>query len=306
MIRMEVGSLRIDGGTQPRVAIDEAVVAEYAGILEEGGSLPPVVAFHDGAQYWLADGFHRWHAYRRTSPDSIPVEVHEGGRREAVLYSVGANAAHGLRRTAADKRKAVETMLADPEWVKWSDRHIAKACAVSHTFVTGIRTSLASVASEKPSDRLYVTKHGTVSTMDTSGIDKSGAGGRATAAKRNAQRNAQRDAQRDAQPDAREDEAKQARDEVSTQEVMEDMDRENRQLREQLAALQADDIKAELAKQIKLRQATESRLGQEIDATSRLEKQLRKFGEHFAKLRKITGAKGNAEVVTIVEKRFAR
>ncbi|WP_164886787.1 hypothetical protein [Piscinibacter defluvii] len=30
-------------------------------------------------------------------------------------------------------------MLDDPEWGQWSDREIAKACAVSHTFVASVR-----------------------------------------------------------------------------------------------------------------------------------------------------------------------
>jgi hypothetical protein len=101
---------------------------------------PPLVVFHDGADYWLADGFHRWHALNQAGKTSAEVDVRSGTVREAILFSLGANGAHGLRRTNADKRKAVESMLADPEWAKWSDHKIADACGVSHPFVAAIRS----------------------------------------------------------------------------------------------------------------------------------------------------------------------
>jgi len=58
--------------------------------------------------------------------------VYQGTRREAVLYSVGANADHkpALPRSREDKRRAVMTLLQDPEWGKWSNCQIAKACRV--------------------------------------------------------------------------------------------------------------------------------------------------------------------------------
>lgn len=62
-------------------------------------------------------------------------EMRNRTRRDVVLYSVGANDTHGLRRTNEDKRRAVKTMLDDAEWVTWSDNAIAKASAVSVSFV---------------------------------------------------------------------------------------------------------------------------------------------------------------------------
>ena len=51
--------IRCDGGTQPREAINDAVVSEYAERIAEGDSFPPVTVYYDGSDYWLADGFHR-------------------------------------------------------------------------------------------------------------------------------------------------------------------------------------------------------------------------------------------------------
>lgn len=137
---INVKAIRIDGGTQSRVEIDNSIVAEYADAIRAKVAFPPMVVFHDGADYWLADGFHRWHAYNAAGKASAEVDVRAGTVRDAVLFSLGANGAHGLRRTNADKRKAVESMLADPEWSAWSDHKIADVCGVSQPFVSGIRT----------------------------------------------------------------------------------------------------------------------------------------------------------------------
>jgi Protein of unknown function (DUF3102) len=97
---------------------------------------------------------------------SVLYELAAPSTDDAVLYSVGANSTHGLRRTNDDKRRAVETLLNDAEWIKWSDYEIARRTGTSHTFVSLIRPSLATVASE----RIYTTKQGTVATMNTSNI----------------------------------------------------------------------------------------------------------------------------------------
>jgi hypothetical protein len=52
-------------------------------------------------------------------------------RRDALLFSVGANAIHGHRRTNEDKRRAVDVLLNDPEWRVWNDSEIARRCGVS-------------------------------------------------------------------------------------------------------------------------------------------------------------------------------
>jgi len=134
--------LTLDGGTQPRAEIDAALVEEYAAAWREGAEFPPVVAVYDGTHYWLADGFHRVHGAKAAGLEQIPAEIRQGSRRDAVLYAVGANAAHGLRRTNADKRRAVETLLRDAKWQGWSDRKIARKCAVDHKTVGRWRDEL--------------------------------------------------------------------------------------------------------------------------------------------------------------------
>lgn len=113
-------------------------------------------------------------AARKAGLDSINAEVHQGTRRDAILYSVGANADHGLRRTNADKRRAVMALLNDDEWSQWSNVQIAKQCAVSDEFVRKLRHEISppTVGSDGSTHRTYTTKHGTTATMRTENIAK--------------------------------------------------------------------------------------------------------------------------------------
>ncbi len=139
--------IRIDGGTQPRAEINLDTVNDYAQAMEGGAEFPPVSLYHDGATYWLADGFHRYHAARELQRETLPALIYEGTQREAILFSVGANQYHGLRRSNQDKRRAVEMLLADEEWVQCSDRWIAEQCGVSNRFVGIVRKELCTVHS---------------------------------------------------------------------------------------------------------------------------------------------------------------
>ncbi|HWX31991.1 MAG TPA: hypothetical protein VNZ53_31730 [Steroidobacteraceae bacterium] len=142
--------------------VDVGIVAEYADAMEAGANFPPIVVYFDGEAYWPADGFHRVDAAKKVGRETIEAEVHDGGKRDALLHAVGVNAFHGLRRTAADKRRAIVAMLRDPEWAKWSDREIGKRCAVDGKTVAKVRAELTA---DVRSDRTYTTKHGTVATM---------------------------------------------------------------------------------------------------------------------------------------------
>lgn len=168
---MKIDNIRIDGGTQPRSRIDETLVDEYALAMKDGDKFPPLVVFFDGVDNWLADGFHRFHAARKILIKDIEADINQGTKRDAILYSVSANATHGQRRTNADKQKAVMTLLKDEEWAAWSDREIARRCAVGHQMVGHLRSSLDDSSSEKTA-RTYTTKHGTTSTMNTEKIGR--------------------------------------------------------------------------------------------------------------------------------------
>ncbi|MFC3208105.1 ParB/RepB/Spo0J family partition protein [Aquamicrobium soli] len=166
--------IQIDGGTQSRANVNDQVVNDYAEAIKAGATFPPIVVFYDGRKHWLADGFHRFHAYQMAGKSKVAADVRQGTRRDAILYSVGANDTHGLRRTRDDKRRAVLTLLNDAEWSKWSDREIARQCAVSPDTVGRVRKEVGPVTVRSDSeDRSYTTKHGTTATMKTAGINAS-------------------------------------------------------------------------------------------------------------------------------------
>lgn len=142
-ISVQIAQVRLDGGTQLREKIDHALTRDYAEQMEAGAAFPRATVFFDGHDYWLADGFHRLEARRFLGQETLDCLVYEGTRREAVLVAVKANATHGLRRTNADKRRAVKAILADDEWSQKSSRWIAETCGVSRFLVDGIRIELA-------------------------------------------------------------------------------------------------------------------------------------------------------------------
>jgi hypothetical protein len=111
-----------DPGAQMRVEMRAETVNDYAEAMLNDADFPPVILYHDGTDYWLGDGYHRVAAARKIEHETIKAEVREGTARDAILCGVGANATHGLQRTQADKRQAIERLLFDPEWARWSDR----------------------------------------------------------------------------------------------------------------------------------------------------------------------------------------
>lgn len=314
-LKMFVAEILINGGTQPRVAIDEQIVAEYAEALRNGATFPPVVVFHDGARHWLAEGFHRLHAHRAAGIESIAVEIREGTRRDAVLFSVGANSTHGLRRSNEDKRKAVTTLLEDDEWGQWSDREIARRCAVDHKTVASARAAYLGNSPDSPSAEPHlgkipdspsrkVERAGTVYEQNTAGVAESNKQRKKKSDQPGGQASRAPTAAGPAQaPAAAPDDAPEGFDAA---EELEHAHREIKALQERITALTAEDQAAELAKQIRIRQATEVRLAQETEKVGRLDKQLRSFGKQFEALRKLTGALTNTEVVTIVKRMVAK
>jgi uncharacterized ParB-like nuclease family protein len=139
MKKLNINSIIIDKGTQSRAAISEETVTDYAEAMQAGDEFPPVIVYHDGVEYYLADGFHRLHAAKRLHKASIQADVKTGTLRDAILYSLGANRDHGLRRSNADKRKCVQTLLEDFEWGELSVNEMARICGVSPQLVTAVR-----------------------------------------------------------------------------------------------------------------------------------------------------------------------
>jgi hypothetical protein len=66
------------------------------------------------------------------------VEGRVGTVEMAKTFAASANAAHGLRRTAGDKRRAIEMVLSTAEGRRWTQEEIAKHCKVARSWVAEV------------------------------------------------------------------------------------------------------------------------------------------------------------------------
>ena len=133
-----------DEAAQPRAAgLDGGHVADMVEYLSGNplSELPAVVAYRAGSSEasapLLSEGYHRVAAYALAGRDYIPCELRVGTRGDAILNGMRSNQAHGLKRTSADKRRAVGVVLSlHPEW---ADNRIAEFVGVSNHMVADAR-----------------------------------------------------------------------------------------------------------------------------------------------------------------------
>lgn len=143
--RRPLAAINLNGRTQLRVqgTVRERV-EDYAALYASGHHLPPVTVFDDGKDLWLADGWHRVEAARLAGWTDIPCDVRTGKRTDAVLFALGANAGHGLRRSREDLHHAIRCALLDPELdlVRRTDRALAALVVCAPSTVGRVRAEL--------------------------------------------------------------------------------------------------------------------------------------------------------------------
>jgi hypothetical protein len=141
--------------TQVRAAMNPDAIAEIKRLIDEGkvDQLPAIEVFFDKRTYHIADGWHRFEAHFEAGLESIFARVQAGSERDARMFACGANTKHGVRRTQADRRRAVEVLLADQEWSTKSSREIGDHAGVHHTTVETIRKERAEASGEFATSR---------------------------------------------------------------------------------------------------------------------------------------------------------
>src|SRR4051794_5472650 len=77
---LKLATIRTDGGTQTRAAMDDGTIADYADAYSDGQTLPPPVVFRDDSGDWLGDGFHRVRAAGSIGLMELACEVRTGTR----------------------------------------------------------------------------------------------------------------------------------------------------------------------------------------------------------------------------------
>jgi hypothetical protein len=147
LVQLLMKQVIADERCQARAVAHPDVAEDYAEALKAGCNFPPIVVFRgaDGV-YRVADGFHRLWAHVIAGRKTIEADVRTGELRDAILFAVGANVVHGLRRGRSDKRKAVFILLTDPEWgnrTHWPNTRIADMAGVSEGFVRNCREEYA-------------------------------------------------------------------------------------------------------------------------------------------------------------------
>jgi hypothetical protein len=167
--KLKLSEIRIDGGTQARVALNQDVVTEYAEHMRDGVVFPPVTVFHDGSAYWLADGFHRYFAHKSNAALDLEADVKTGTLDDATLYAFGANGKRGLSQSPEDYRKIIYAMLRHPVWSKWSNAEIARHVGVSKMTVGRVKSTMELPEETK---KKYKDKDGIEREMDTKNLGK--------------------------------------------------------------------------------------------------------------------------------------
>ena len=135
-LAVKLSSIVIDSSILLR-PVDEETAQGYAEEIKRGAKLPPIslMRLPDGSLLCY-DGQHRHRAFQILKRDSIPCDVRDGTRLDALLASAGSNCEHGKSRDADMKKRAVLMLRAQPEWADKSARWIAEAARVSPTFAS--------------------------------------------------------------------------------------------------------------------------------------------------------------------------
>ena len=172
LVRLSIAQIRLDGGTQPRSALDFAAIDDCAEAMAAGAKFPPVVVFQDGEHYWLADGFHRLKAAFAAGWDAIDCELRPGTLEDAQWYSFSANKTNGLRRTHEDKQRAVKSALLHARAAGLSNCAIARHVGVDEATVRNWRTKLAASSEIPKIDARTVSRQGSTYQQRTAQIGR--------------------------------------------------------------------------------------------------------------------------------------
>jgi hypothetical protein len=141
--------IRLNDDLRLRKTIRPDVIEEYADALRRDGvtKFPALLVCEIGGDHWLVDGFHRYDAAKLVGLEVFPCEVETGASMDdALWFACGANSQHGLRRSNADKERAVEVALRNPRGLEKSDREIARHVGVTDKTVAKFRRRFESTS----------------------------------------------------------------------------------------------------------------------------------------------------------------
>ncbi len=146
-VMVAINSVNLDSRFQMRAELNQGVIDEYTELIRDNGGKWPfdaaVQCVEVSGKVYVVDGWHRVKAALAAGEDQILVQTTKGTERDALRAALRANSAHGLRRSNADKRRAVRAALADADIREMSHRQVADLCGVSHNFVATIAGAMS-------------------------------------------------------------------------------------------------------------------------------------------------------------------
>jgi ParB-like chromosome segregation protein Spo0J len=142
---LALDQIQLSEDLQLRDGLNDDAVKDYADRLDAKTLLPPLTVVHDGSRHWLVDGFHRYHAAKRSGLVEFHCDVREGSKQDAEWLSCSVNARHGLRRTNEEKKRAILKALAHPHSSGLTVREIAAHVGCHFTTVADYRANLNAV-----------------------------------------------------------------------------------------------------------------------------------------------------------------
>lgn len=150
--------------------LDEENVQRLMAVVENGGELPPIIAYETDRGLFVADGFHRVEVARRLGSVDIRAEVRKGSYEDALDFAEEANLKHGKMLSAADKKNLLIRRLSrGHEWAQTSNREIARQLGVDHKTISNWIGHYNSTGEFSPVERT-VTRGGDGKVRDVTGI----------------------------------------------------------------------------------------------------------------------------------------
>lgn len=149
-----ISDLVIASDFQMRAKLSSDVVNEYVELINDSDDAwafnAPCSAVRVDDQLILVDGFHRVAAMEKAGQDQVSVRITKGTKTDALKAALSANITHGLRRSNADKRRAVEMALQDATLQKLSDRKLAELCGVHRDLIGRVRAEVSESDTSAP------------------------------------------------------------------------------------------------------------------------------------------------------------
>ncbi|NJM74037.1 MAG: hypothetical protein HC862_30270 [Scytonema sp. RU_4_4] len=173
VVELDRKRLRQDGETQPREKLDKKHIEDLVRDWKKGAQFESALAYYDGQDYWLTDGYHRNAALEELGEAKILVEIRCGTLKDAKWHSYSVNQHKALKRSNADKQRAIIGALKHPYGTSRSNVQIAEHCGVDEGTVRAWRKKLESSGEIAPNHERTVTRRGKTYSQKTTRIGNS-------------------------------------------------------------------------------------------------------------------------------------